>query len=70
MLTINHVCTNSLGTGHLPYQGMLWVPHPEKLVQGLPLQGGPSQSWPPRPAMLTPLFRQQPLRQEVGWPRP
>ena len=36
MLTINHVCTNSLGTGHLPYQGMLWVPHPEKLVQGLP----------------------------------
>lgn len=37
MLTINRVvCTNSLGTGHLPYQGMLRVPHPEKLVQGLP----------------------------------
>lgn len=37
---------------------------------GPPLQGGPSKAGCLRPAMLTPLFTQQPLRQEVGWPRP
>lgn len=37
---------------------------------GPTLQGGPSKAGSLGPAMLTPLFTQQPVRQEVGWPRP
>ena len=37
---------------------------------GPTLQGGPSKAGSLGPAMLTPLFTRQPLRQEVGWPRP